>query len=96
MKSQGRRIRALPCGAHHIVRRGGLAATSETDIRSTEHTREQTDAMKHVTHGITLDGVARFVEIATDKGHDAFLLDDPRYHGVVWAYFERVAQEIGA
>jgi homoserine O-acetyltransferase len=22
-------------------------------------------------------------------GHDAFLLDDPRYHGVVRAYFER-------
>jgi dihydroxyacetone kinase-like predicted kinase len=37
------------------------------DISSTtEHTREQTDAMEHVTHGITLDGVARFVEIATD------------------------------
>ena len=28
--------------------------------------REHTDAMEHVTHGITLDGVARFVDIATD------------------------------
>jgi DAK2 domain fusion protein YloV len=32
-----------------------------------QHThRESTAAMEHVTHGITLDGVARFVEIATD------------------------------
>ena len=37
---------------------------------------------------------ASFVEIETDKGHDAFLLDDPRYHGVVRAYFNRIAAEL--
>ena len=37
---------------------------ADQDIEQT--TREQTDAMEHVTHGITLDGVARFVDIATD------------------------------
>ncbi|ACB32596.1 homoserine O-acetyltransferase [Leptothrix cholodnii SP-6] len=35
-----------------------------------------------------------YAEIAAPHGHDAFLLDDPRYHGVLRAYFERVAQEL--
>ncbi len=34
-----------------------------------------------------------YAEIDAPHGHDAFLLDDPRYHGVVRAYFERIAQE---
>ncbi len=37
-----------------------------------------------------------YAEIAAPHGHDAFLLEDPRYIGAVRAYFERVAQEIGA
>ena len=37
-----------------------------------------------------------YAEIAAPHGHDAFLLDDPRYHGVVRAYFERIAQELQA
>jgi len=32
-----------------------------------------------------------YAEIDAPHGHDAFLLDDPRYHGVMRAYFERVA-----
>ncbi|MEY8877845.1 MAG: homoserine O-acetyltransferase [Leptothrix sp. (in: b-proteobacteria)] len=35
-----------------------------------------------------------YAEIDAPHGHDAFLLDDPRYHGVVRAYFERVAKEL--
>ncbi|HSI51980.1 MAG TPA: homoserine O-acetyltransferase [Ideonella sp.] len=31
-----------------------------------------------------------YAEIAAPHGHDAFLLEDPRYHGVMRAYFERV------
>jgi homoserine O-acetyltransferase len=31
-----------------------------------------------------------YAEIAAPHGHDAFLLDDPRYHQVMRAYFERV------
>jgi homoserine O-acetyltransferase len=31
-----------------------------------------------------------YAEIDAPHGHDAFLLDDPRYHGVLRAYFERV------
>jgi homoserine O-acetyltransferase len=32
-----------------------------------------------------------YAEIVAPHGHDAFLLDDPRYHGVLRSYFERVA-----
>jgi homoserine O-acetyltransferase len=32
-----------------------------------------------------------YAEINAPHGHDAFLLDDPRYHGVMRAYFERIA-----
>jgi homoserine O-acetyltransferase/O-succinyltransferase len=34
-----------------------------------------------------------YAEIAAPHGHDAFLLDDPRYHRVMRAYFDRVALE---
>ncbi|HWI10311.1 MAG TPA: homoserine O-acetyltransferase, partial [Burkholderiaceae bacterium] len=37
-----------------------------------------------------------YAEIDAPHGHDAFLLDDPRYHGILRAYFERVALEVGA
>ncbi|MGL6111822.1 MAG: homoserine O-succinyltransferase MetX [Rubrivivax sp.] len=37
-----------------------------------------------------------YAEIAAPHGHDAFLLDDARYHGVLRAYFERVALEVSA
>ena len=35
-----------------------------------------------------------YAEIDAPHGHDAFLLDDPRYHGLVRSYFERAAQEL--
>ncbi|MBT9596474.1 MAG: homoserine O-acetyltransferase [Vitreoscilla sp.] len=34
-----------------------------------------------------------YAEIDAPHGHDAFLLEDPRYHGVMRAYFERIAAE---
>jgi homoserine O-acetyltransferase/O-succinyltransferase len=34
-----------------------------------------------------------YAEIDAPHGHDAFLLDDPRYHGVMRAYFDRIATE---
>ncbi|HNO42760.1 MAG TPA: homoserine O-acetyltransferase, partial [Ottowia sp.] len=37
-----------------------------------------------------------YAEIDAPHGHDAFLLDDPRYMGVVRSYFERIAQELKA
>jgi homoserine O-acetyltransferase len=37
-----------------------------------------------------------YAEIDAPHGHDAFLLDDPRYHGLVAAYFGRIATEVSA
>ena len=34
-----------------------------------------------------------YAEIDAPHGHDAFLLEDPRYVGTVRAYFERIAAE---
>ena len=34
-----------------------------------------------------------YAEIDAPHGHDAFLLDDPRYHGVLASYFDRIALE---
>lgn len=36
-----------------------------------------------------------YAEIDAPHGHDAFLLDDARYHNLIRAYYERIAQEIG-
>jgi homoserine O-acetyltransferase len=33
-----------------------------------------------------------YAEIDAPHGHDAFLLDDPRYHQLVRAYFEQIAK----
>jgi homoserine O-acetyltransferase len=35
-----------------------------------------------------------YAEIDAPHGHDAFLLDDPRYHGIVRAYFKNMLKEI--
>ncbi len=37
-----------------------------------------------------------YAEIDAPHGHDAFLLDDPRYMGVVSSYFDSVAKEVTA
>ncbi len=37
-----------------------------------------------------------YAEIDAPHGHDAFLLDDPRYHAVVRAWFDRIAAELAA
>lgn len=36
-----------------------------------------------------------YAEIDAPHGHDAFLLTDPRYHGVISSYFDRIAKEVG-
>jgi homoserine O-acetyltransferase len=37
-----------------------------------------------------------YAEIDAPHGHDAFLLDDPRYMGVVSSYFDSIYAEVGA
>ena len=54
--------------------------------RSREIVRALVAADKRVTYS----------EIDAPHGHDAFLLDDPRYHRLVAAYMDNVATEIGA
>jgi homoserine O-acetyltransferase len=36
-----------------------------------------------------------YAEIDAPQGHDAFLLDDPRYHAVMRSTFDRIAAELG-
>ena len=35
--------------------------------------------------------IASYLEIDAPQGHDAFLMDDPRYHGALAAYFRNIA-----
>ena len=37
-----------------------------------------------------------YAEIVAPHGHDAFLLDDPQYHAIVRAYFDRIHAEVGS
>ena len=37
-----------------------------------------------------------YAEIDAPHGHDAFLLEDPRYHGVLRATFDRIARQVTA
>jgi homoserine O-acetyltransferase len=36
-----------------------------------------------------------YAEIDAPHGHDAFLLDDVRYHSVVRSYLDALSQEVG-
>ncbi|PMS37673.1 homoserine O-acetyltransferase [Trinickia symbiotica] len=54
--------------------------------RSREIVKALLDNKRHVT----------YAEIDAPHGHDAFLLDDARYHNAVRAYYERIAEEVGA
>ena len=36
-------------------------------------------------------GIVSYLEIDAPHGHDAFLMDDPRYHGALAAYFANIA-----
>jgi len=37
-----------------------------------------------------------YAEIDAPHGHDAFLMDDPRYHHLIAAYFNQIAGECQA
>jgi homoserine O-acetyltransferase len=34
--------------------------------------------------------IVSYLEIDAPGGHDAFLLEDPRYHGALRAYFDNI------
>jgi homoserine O-acetyltransferase len=37
-----------------------------------------------------------YAEIDAPHGHDAFLMEDPRYHNLIRAYFDNIAREVSA
>jgi homoserine O-acetyltransferase len=68
-----------------------LVISFTTDWRfSPERSREIVKALLDNRRDVT------YAEIDAPHGHDAFLLEDPRYHRLVAAYFDRVAKEAGA
>jgi homoserine O-acetyltransferase len=68
-----------------------LVVSFTTDWRfSPERSREIVKAL------LDNRGKVTYAEIEAPHGHDAFLLDDERYHRLVAAYFERIAAELEA
>jgi homoserine O-acetyltransferase len=68
-----------------------LVASFTSDWRfSPERSREIVKALLDNRADVT------YAEIDAPHGHDAFLLDDARYHALVRAYFENVARECAA
>ena len=68
-----------------------LVISFTTDWRfSPERSREIVTALLDNRRDVT------YAEIDAPHGHDAFLLDDERYHRLVAAYFDRIGKEIGA
>jgi homoserine O-acetyltransferase len=66
-----------------------LVVSFTTDWRfAPNRSREIVKALLDNKHDVS------YAEIDAPHGHDAFLLDDPRYHGLIRAYFARVAQEL--
>ena len=70
------------------ARAGFLVISFTTDWRfSPERSREIVKALLDNRCNVT------YAEIDAPHGHDAFLLDDGRYHALVAAYFDRIAAE---
>jgi homoserine O-acetyltransferase/O-succinyltransferase len=68
-----------------------LLVSFTTDLRfSPARSREIVKALVTNRHHVS------YAEIDAPHGHDAFLLDDPRYHGVLASYFARIAAEFTA
>jgi homoserine O-acetyltransferase len=67
-----------------------LLASFTTDWRfPPERSREIVSALLKNKRPVT------YAEINAPHGHDAFLLDDARYHAVVQGYYDRIAQHLG-
>ncbi len=66
-----------------------LVVSFTTDWRfPPRRSREVVEALLAARRDVT------YAEIDAPHGHDAFLLDDARYHRLLRAYFERIAQEL--
>lgn len=70
------------------VRAKFLVTSFTTDWRfPPEHSRALVKALLKNKHTVS------YAEINAPHGHDAFLLNDPTYHGVVRAYFEQIERK---
>lgn len=68
-----------------------LLVSFTTDWRfAPERSREMVKALLDNRRDVS------YAEINAPHGHDAFLLDDARYHGVVSAYFQRISHALNA
>jgi homoserine O-acetyltransferase len=68
-----------------------LIASVSTDWRfAPARSRELVKALLDHKRTVT------YAEIDAPHGHDAFLLDDARYHNLMRAYYERIANEVNA
>ena len=66
-----------------------LVASFTTDWRfSSQRSREIVKALLDNRRDVT------YAEIDAPHGHDAFLLEDPRYHRLVAAYFDRIERSL--
>lgn len=66
-----------------------LVVSFTTDWRfSPARSREFAKALLDTKHAVT------YAEIDAPHGHDAFLLDDARYHDLMRAYYDRIAAEL--
>ena len=69
---------------------GFLVVSFTTDWRfSPERSHEIVKALLDNRRDVT------YAEIDAPHGHDAFLLDDPRYHRLIAAYYDRIGMEAG-
>ncbi len=68
-----------------------LLVSFSTDWRfAPERSREMVQALVKNDRRVT------YAEIDAPHGHDAFLLDDPRYMNVVHSYYDKVWQQLGS
>ncbi len=66
-----------------------LVISFTTDWRfAPDRSREIVKALLDNKHSVT------YAEIDAPHGHDAFLLDDERYHGILRAYFSRMQKDL--
>ncbi|HBQ88897.1 MULTISPECIES: homoserine O-succinyltransferase MetX [Alcaligenes] len=84
-QSQGDLVKAL-----ENVQAKFLLVSFTTDWRfSPERSREIVQALLRNQRQVT------YAEIDAPHGHDAFLLEDPRYHAVVQGYYDQIAANLG-
>lgn len=84
LKTQGSLARAFAC-----VESEFLVVSFSTDWRfPPERSHEIVTALMQNNRRVV------YAEIDAPHGHDAFLMDDPKYHQLVRHYFQRVANEL--